>query len=63
VALIQNSDPRKDDYARLSPCCLLTDQAVAGAADSERAELVVWSETAFVPKSGAGVERTLSGSL
>jgi apolipoprotein N-acyltransferase len=47
VALIQqNSDPRKNDYARtFAVLRRLTDQALTGAG----AELVVWSETAFVP--------------
>jgi apolipoprotein N-acyltransferase len=59
VALIQqNSDPRKDDYARtFATLRRLTDEAMAAAANSGlraansglRPELVVWSETAFVP--------------
>lgn len=53
VALVQqNSDPRKDDYARtFAVLKRLTDQALAGAPGAEEppVELVVWSETAFVP--------------
>jgi apolipoprotein N-acyltransferase len=61
----QNSDPRKDDYSRtFATLRRLTDQALAAAVDGGRAansglraansglrpvELVVWSETAFVP--------------
>jgi apolipoprotein N-acyltransferase len=47
VALVQqSSDPRKNDYARTFEVLRrLTDQALAGV----RADLVVWSETAFVP--------------
>ncbi len=49
VALVQqNSDPRKDDYERtFAVLRRLTDEALA--APSLRPELVVWSETAFVP--------------
>jgi len=55
VALVQqNSDPRKDDYARtFAVLKRLTDEAMSGAAGEglagPRPELVVWSETAFVP--------------
>ncbi len=72
VALIQqNSDPRKDDYARtFAVLRRLTDQALAGAADSERAAnsgLAApswWSgrKRPSCPTSGAGAGRTLSGS-
>ena len=59
VALVQqNSDPRKDDYERtFATLRRLTDQALAGP----EPELVVWSETAFVPNirrwSGENPER------
>ena len=59
VALVQqNSDPRKDDYERtFATLRRLTDQALAGP----EPELVVWSETAFVPNirrwSGEDPER------
>jgi apolipoprotein N-acyltransferase len=52
VALIQqNSDPRKDEYQRtFAVLRRLTDQALAEAdRDGRAVELVVWSETAFVP--------------
>jgi apolipoprotein N-acyltransferase len=52
LALVQqNSDPRKDDYARsFAVLRRLTDEALAGAASEGRpVELVIWSETAFVP--------------
>jgi apolipoprotein N-acyltransferase len=57
VLVQQNSDPRKDDYgATLATLRRLTDQAML-----ERPELVVWSETAFVPNirrwSGEDPER------
>ncbi len=49
VALVQqNSDPRKDDYERtFATLRRLTDQALGEP--GLRPELVVWSETAFVP--------------
>ncbi len=52
VALVQqSSDPRKNDYAQTFQVLRrLTDQALAEAAGSGRpVQLVVWSETAFVP--------------
>jgi apolipoprotein N-acyltransferase len=63
VALIQqDSDPRKDDYARtFAVLRRLTDEALSGAGSrtaegglaaagsGPRPQLVVWSETAFVP--------------
>jgi apolipoprotein N-acyltransferase len=63
VALVQqDSDPRKDDYARtFAVLRRLTDEALSGAGSQAaagglraagrgpRPQLVVWSETAFVP--------------
>jgi apolipoprotein N-acyltransferase len=52
VALVQqSSDPRKNDYDQTFQVLRrLTDQALAAAAGSGRpVQLVVWSETAFVP--------------